>query len=265
MQKIHLIVIDPQLDFCHPDGSLYVPGGDENMKLLAAMIMRLKDKLADIHVTLDSHHKIDISHKIWYKNSSGQHPAPFTQITAADLESGVWTTTQPNAYTRTLDYLRALETNGRYPQTVWPDHCLIGSSGHMVDKELFAALKEWEDQYAVVDFVTKGSNIWSEHFSILKAEIPCADDPSTQINTRLINTLEEADITVWTGLALSHCLANSVRDVADNFSAQEYIEKMVLLTDATGNVPGFESYGDDFIKELTARGMKLSTTVDFLA
>jgi hypothetical protein len=30
-------------------------------------------------------------------------------------------------------------------------------------------------------------------------------------------------------------------------------------------VTGFETYGDDFIREMSARGMKLSTTKDFLA
>lgn len=265
MQKIHLIVIDPQNDFTDPNGSLYVPHAEEDMKRLATMVHRLKDKLADVHVTLDSHRKVDISHPIWWKDSQGQHPGPFTIITAADVESGRWTTTQPSAYKRSLSYLKALEATGRYPHCIWPEHCLIGDGGHAVHPEFSAALHDWEDRYAMTDFVTKGSNPWTEHFSAVQAEVPDPEDQSTQVNTRLISTLEEADVTVWAGEALSHCLANSIRDVASNFSADKYIERMVLLTDATGNVPGFEHFGNDFIKELTAKGMKLSTTVDFLA
>ena len=117
MHEIHLLLIDPQNDFCDKNGSLFVPGADEDMKRLAAMVARLEDKLADVHVTLDSHRKVDISHPIWWKDSSGVHPAPFTQIGAADLESGRFTTTQPGFHKRTLAYLKALEAGNRFTPT----------------------------------------------------------------------------------------------------------------------------------------------------
>ncbi|HZO15095.1 MAG TPA: hypothetical protein VFB62_17590, partial [Polyangiaceae bacterium] len=63
--------------------------------------------------------------------------------------------------------------------------------------------------------------------------------------------------------ALSHCLANTVRDVATKFADPRYTEKLVLLTDASSNVSGFEHYGDAFLREMTARGMRTSTTTDF--
>jgi hypothetical protein len=40
---------------------------------------------------------------------------------------------------------------------------------------------------------------------------------------------------------------------------------MVLLTDTTSNVYQCEKMGEDFIKEMVAKGMQLSTSVDFLA
>jgi len=129
MNRIELLVIDPQNDFNDPNGALYVPGGEEDMKRLAGMITRLKDKLADIHVTLDSHRKVDISHPMWWKDSGGKHPDPFTQVTAQDLKDGKWTTTQPGMFARSLEYLQTLEKSGRYPHVVWPYHCLIGDEG----------------------------------------------------------------------------------------------------------------------------------------
>lgn len=263
--KIHLLIIDPQNDFVHPDGSLSVPGGADDMNRLASMVERLKDKLADIHVTLDSHRKVDISHPIWWKDSSGRHPDPFTVVTAADVADGKWTTTMPGMYQKSLAYLRALESSGRYPHVIWPEHCLIGSEGHGVWPNLFNALAEWEERFALTDYVTKGSNPWTEHFSAVKAEVPDPDDPDTQVNTRLIDTLEKADVVLLAGEALSHCMANTVRDIADEFGDPSYVQKMVLLTDASSNVAGFDQYGDDFVRDLTARGMKLDTTTDFLA
>ncbi len=264
-KNIHLLIIDPQKDFCDPNGSLYVSGADGDMDRVAVLISRLKTKLRGIHVTLDSHRKVDISHAIWFKDSSGAHPAPFTVISAGDVRSGKWTTTQPGAYKRTLSYLDALESGGRYPHVIWPYHCLIGDEGHNVWPALFEAIHEWEDRFAVAGFITKGSNPWTEHFSAVQAEVPDPQDPTTQVNTGLINTLAEADIVLLAGEALSHCLASTVRDVADKLANPRYTAKLVLLSDASSNVATFEHYGDDFVRELTARGMQLSTTTDFLA
>jgi nicotinamidase/pyrazinamidase len=263
--KIELVVIDPQNDFCNPNGSLYVKGAEEDMKRLAKMVHRLKNKLNDIHITLDSHRKVDISHPMWWKDSSGRHPNPFTMITAKDVEAGAWTTTQPGAYKRSLSYLRALEATNRYPHVIWPYHCLIGDEGHNVFPEFSAAVHAWEERYALADFVTKGSNPWTEHFSAVKAEVPDPEDPATQVNTRFINTLENADVILVAGEALSHCLANTVRDIVSNFSKPQYVEKIHLLTDASSNVGSFEQYGEAFVRDLTKQGMKTTTTTDFLA
>jgi nicotinamidase-related amidase len=161
--------------------------------------------------------------------------------------------------------LRALEAGKRYPHVIWPEHCLIGSPGHNVVPSMLDALHEWErTRYVTVDFVTKGSNPWTEHFSAVQAEVPDPEDPSTLVNTALVSTLEEADIILLAGEALSHCLANSVRDVARAFSDPKYVQKFMLLTDASSNVTSFEKYGEDFVRDLVAMGMKTSTTTTAL-
>lgn len=268
--NVHLLVIDPQNDFCDPNGSLFVGGADEDMKRLAAMVQRLKDKLDDVHITLDSHRKVDISHPIWWKNASGKHPDPFTIISVDDMKNGTWTTTMPSYRSRTLEYLLALDTGGRYPHVIWPEHCLIGSEGQGVFPELYGAVQDWEERFALTDYVTKGSNPWTEHFSAVQAEVPDPTDPTTQVNTRLIETLAQADIILLAGEALSHCLANTVRDIAANFSDPAYVQKLVLLTDASSPVadpPGTTLFTDltaKFLADLKGQGMKTSTTVDVL-
>jgi len=265
MSKIHLVVIDPQNDFCNPSGSLFVPGAHEDVERLARLVDRLRDRLVDVHVTLDSHRKVDISHPMWWRDAKGRTPDPFTTIRASELADGRWTTTQPGAFDRSLSYLRALEASGRYPHVVWPYHCLIGDEGHNVVPVLAEAIHRWEDRFAMADVITKGSNPWTEHFSGVQAEVPDPEDPSTQVNIGLIRTLEEADVVLMAGQALSHCLANTVRDIATQFSDPSMIAKIHLLRDATGCVPGFEALGDDFVRELKAKGMKITTTTEFMA
>ncbi len=264
-QRIELLIIDPQMDFCDPDrGALYVPNAQHDMQRLAAMIRRLKDKIEAIHVTLDSHHFIHIAHPIFWKDSHGNHPQPFTHITLAEVENGQWTTTQSGLAERALDYVRKLEQNGRYELTIWPPHCLLGSPGHAVFPALFDALQEWEQRFACVDFILKGSNLLTEHYSAVQADVPDASDPGTQINTRLIQTLEQADLVAIAGEARTHCVANTVRDIANHFSNPSHVQKLVLLTDAASDIPGFEVHAQTFLSEMIGRGMQLSTTTEFL-
>jgi len=262
--NIQLLIIDPEHDFCNPNGSLFVPGAPEDMDRLALMVKRLRNKISDIHVTLDSHHPVDIAHAIWFVDAAGNHPQPFSQISASDLKDRVWMTTKPGAHSRTLDYLESLEAGQRYPHVIWPNHCIIGTEGTNVVPNLSEALQEWTERFGWVNFVTKGSNPWTEHFSAVKAEVPDPKDISTQINTNFVETLEKADVVLLAGEASSHCLANTGMDIADNFADPKFVEKLVLLTDATSPVPGFENLETIFIDKLKKRGMKFSTTRDFL-
>lgn len=272
-RKIHLLIIDPQNDFCDPNGSLFVPGAVEDCDRIAAMISRLNPKLDDIHVTLDSHRKFDIAHPDFWIDSSGKHPAPFTPIFKDDVEQGKWQASIPSLTDRATQYVKDLQTNGRYIHLIWPEHCLIGGWGTAVQPKVFDALQEWSAKKPgrMIDFVTKGSNPFTEHFSAIQAEVPDPKDPGTQVNTNLIKALLEADDVLIAGEASSHCVANTVRDIADNFGSDEYIKKLVYLTDASSAVGGddgtgktFKQYEEEFIKDLVSRGMRTSTTVDYL-
>lgn len=263
MKKIHLLVIDPQVDFCATDGALSVPGADRDMERLAGMINRLENDLWDIHVTLDTHHFFDISHPVFWIDGKGEHPAPFTIITRDDVDNSVWRATNPAYQKYALDYVARLETNNRYPLCIWPPHCLIGSQGHNVFPVLADALLAWEqNQTGMVDYVTKGSNYKTEHYSAVQADVPDPADPSTMLNSGLIRTLEEADVILLAGEALSHCLKFTVEDIADTFD-ESHIRKMILLRDCASPVPGFEQQGEEFVNTMTARGMQVSTSVDY--
>jgi nicotinamidase/pyrazinamidase len=264
---LRILIIDPQNDFCDKNGSLYVPGADEDMARLAVMLRRLKDKINDIHVTLDTHHFVDVAHPVYWVDSQGKHPEPLTTvITVDDVENGIWRTTNPQLQKRALEYVKALKANNRYSLVIWPYHCLIGSWGYGVYPELFDVLLEWEKDFSMVDYVTKGSNIYTEHYSAVQADVPDPQDPTTMLNTRFIQTLGEADMIALAGEALNFCLANTVIDIANNFG-EENIKKFVLLQDAASPVPGkdFEIFTKNFMTEMTRRGMQVSTTKEFLA
>lgn len=269
MPKIHLIVIDPQNDFCDPKGSLFVPGADKDMDRLSAMIKRLGSKIDEISVTLDSHRTVDIAHPIYWKDSKGNPPNPFTIISADDVKNGVWSTRHPGLTQWGIEYTESLAKQGKYALCIWPEHCIIGSKGASVYPSLSEALIEWEkDNFALVDYVPKGSNLNTEHYSAVKAEVVDPNDQlNTGLNTNFIQSTMSADIILLAGEAKSHCLKSTVDDMADNFGTDN-IKKMVLLTDCTSSVISpfvdFEKISEDWQRDMVAKGMQISTSVDFL-
>lgn len=268
-ERIDLLVIDPQNDFCDPKtGSLYVPGADDDMKRLTNMIKSFGQKIKKIHVTLDCHHRIDVAHPLMWRDSEGNNPPPFTIITSQDIKDGIWTPVFPNLRQRFIKYCEDLEATKRYPLCVWPEHCLIGTPGNNVFPDLEEGLAEWEtNKTNNVNYVSKGSNPFTEHYSAVKAEVSDPQDPTTQLNTSLIQTLMEADKIIVAGEAGSHCLRSTIEDIADGFNDDSYISKMILLEDATSPVispaADFPAIQAQFISDMKKRGMQTKKTTDF--
>jgi nicotinamidase-related amidase len=266
-KKVVLLTIDPQVDFCSPNGALFVPGADKDMKRLATMIKRTKGDIDDIICTLDSHRTLHIAHPIWWVGSNGNHPTPFTLINEGDVlgPNPKWRATNPGYQKRSVEYVQKLAANKRYVLCIWPPHCRIGSSGYCVEPCTFDAFCEWEEQFASVNYVTKGSNIFTEHYSALCADVIDSEDISTGLNTDLLKVLQDPEVALIgiSGEASSHCLRFTVMDIADNFG-EENIKKMVFLEDTASPVSGFEDKTIEFVDIMTKKGMQISTSDKFL-
>ena len=158
--------------------------------------------------------------------------------------------------------------------TIWNPHCLIGTRGHNVQVNLNDALQNWmTGELALIDYVTKGSNYKVEHFGGLQAEVPLPDDPGTQLNTSLLGMLREADDILVGGEAFSHCLKETVTQIADNIG-EEHVKKIRLLkdcttciakiTDAAGNtIVDFPSITAEWVKKMERRGLVVTDSEAF--
>ena len=265
MGKVTLFVVDGQNDFCDPSGSLYVPGADKDMERLSVMIKRLKRDIDDCVATCDMHRTLHIAHPIWWVNDAGNHPDPFTLIRLDDVEgpNPKWKAMNPGYQKRSVEYVKSLEDNKRYLLCIWPPHCRIGSTGAAIYPALFDAFWDWESQCAAVNYVTKVSNMLIDRYSVYMEDVFDTEDPTTGLNTSLIKTLQESDVIAIAGEASSHCVANSVRDLAINFG-EDNVKKFVYLEDTSSPVPTFENLEKDFLDEMTGRGMKVTTSDKFL-
>ncbi len=279
-RNIQLLIIDPQNDFCDLPAdwrptdpvtamasapALPVAGAHADMLRLADLIQKGAGGISGITITLDSHHRFDIAHPMFWKSGDGRDVAPFTPITAAQVRGGEYLPRDAAALPRALSYLDALKERGRYTLMVWPVHCEIGSWGHNVHAAVKAAYNEWEDRrLAMVRKVGKGSNPWTEHYSAMQAEVPDGEDPDTELNTRLIASLDEADLIVIAGEASSHCVKATTEHIVQHLPSGNSA-KVVLVTDCMSPVGGFEAQHAAFLQDMARRGVALKTSAQVLA
>jgi hypothetical protein len=133
--RVCLLAIDVQNTFCLPDFELFVGGRsgrgavDDNERL-CDFVYRYLPWITRIIPTLDTHQAAQIFHAVFFVNEAGEHPAPYTQITAEAIERGAWRFNSALAPSlgQSADYVqahlrhytRALESGGQYALTVWP-------------------------------------------------------------------------------------------------------------------------------------------------
>ena len=273
-RQLHLLIIDPQNDFCDlppayvPSGcapALPVPGAHADMLRVASIIERGVDGISGISVTIDSHHRIDVAHPAFWQDAAGKPVAPFTQITGADLAHGVYSPRDPASLARVTAYLQALETAGRYTLMVWPTHCEIGSWGNNVHADVRAAYNRWEEKtQRSAAKIIKGTNPWTEHYSAVQAEVPDDFDESTQLNRSFIATLSACDTVYIMGEAGSHCVKATTEHIVEQWD-QAQLARLVLVTDCMSPVAGFGAQYEAFVRSMQARGLQVMQASDVVA
>lgn len=276
-RNIQLLVIDPQNDFCDLPAtwrpvdaltgqpaapSLPVAGAHADLQRLAQFIRRQGARLDAITVTLDSHQRFDIAHPGFWQTGAGADVAPFTPITAAQVRAGEFAPRDSGGLPRTLQYLDALEAQGRYTLMVWPVHFEVGSWGHGVHADVLAACGAWQQQrQRAVRNVFKGANPWTEHYSAIEAEVPDAADESTALHTALLLQLGQADMLLIAGEASSHCVRATTEHLVQHLPrlvAGWQAGRIVLLTDGMSPVGGFEAQHQAFLDGMRAAGAQLA-------
>lgn len=283
MTVTHLLIVDPQNDFCDLPPSwrpidpvagaplapaLPVAGAHADMLRLAALIGHGTAAIDEITVTLDTHRRFDIAHTAFWRRRAGGEPVevePFTEITLAQLDAGAFVPADPAHFSRARRYVEQLEARGRYRLVAWPVHCEEGSWGHTMHAAVRAACAAWEQARGRnAEKFPKGRNVWTEHYSAVQAEVPDEADASTRIDRTLLARLDGAAEIVVAGEASSHCVAATVRDLALHLPSQRP-QRLTLLTDCMSPVPGCEALQAAFFEEARRLGMRLATSAQWLA
>jgi nicotinamidase/pyrazinamidase len=233
-RDVHLVIIDMQVDFCHSQGNLYVPGALADIRRTIEFIYRNAARITHITCSLDSHLPSQIFTPVWWADEAGNHPAPFTIITWADVQAGIWRPlVEPEA---SLRYVRQLEQHHKKQLCIWPYHVQIGSIGHALDPELWSAVF-WHSlaRKTQPHWLTKGSVPLTEHYSILQPEVPVPTQPGGSKDRAFLEILDRADYVVIAGEAESHCVLETVEDLVEDFQPAE-VRRVFFLKDCTSPV-----------------------------
>jgi nicotinamidase-related amidase len=244
-----LLIIDAQYDFCDEKGALYVPGAEKDTERLATFIKNNGKKFCDIILSQDTHQVIDISHPAFWINKDGKNPNPFTQITVEDVENDKWTSIFGKK--NVLTYLKKLDEQGEFPHVIWPEHCIEGSKGAAIVDVVMDAVKDWvriNSKYHKI--IQKGKNPFTEHFGIMKANVPLDYQPDTHLNIPLLDSFSDYDTIYIAGEAQSHCVANTVKQL---LAFPGIADKLIILKNCMSPVPGFEHLADGIYSQLNSK------------
>ena len=237
--KRALFIIDAQVCFCHPEGSLYVPGAIEDTKVLTEFIYRNLGNLTSLSFSLDTHRTFQIFHPAMWIDADGSHPDPFTVITYDDIKSGKWSSVHNPK--ECMEYCKRLENTGKYVLIIWPYHAMLGSAGHCLMPSLFeASMFHSIARKSQTEFETKGTHAMTENYSVLSPEVKeLGGKPVGQFNTRFFEMLMKHDEVYIGGEAKSHCLKATMEDIQKEIEKRDpsLMSKIFILEDATSPVP----------------------------
>lgn len=254
--KRTLLIIDPQNSFCDPAGKLFVDGASRDMERLTDFVEINGDAFERIVVTLDSHNRMHIAHPVWWVDTEGNPPEPFTTLTAEEVAGGTWRAANPEDQAWSTEYMEACGTH-----VIWPPHCLMGTWGHAVYHPLDTILTRWANRHTDLVIIPKGNARHTEHFSIFQPKVKREGDPASQFDLALLNDLDSFDEIYVAGEASSHCVADSIRDLVT--ARPSMAKRVILLTDAMSPVAGFHDLADAFFKDMARAGVRTAdTTID---
>ncbi len=254
--KIALVLIDVQNTFCIPGYELYVGGRsgtgavDDNMRLVE-FIYRNLGTITQISLTLDTHQATQIFHPIFLVGENGEHPPPYTLVTAEDIQAGRWRFNEILAEDLGIDegygqsqlehYTAQLTQKGKFDLTIWPYHAMLGGIGHaLVSSVEEAVFFHTIARYSRPDFEIKGTDPLTEHYSAIGPEVltgPQGESLGEKSN-KMFKKVQDHDAVLFAGQAKSHCVAWTISDLLDQIQRDnpQVVDRVYLLEDCTSPV-----------------------------
>jgi len=270
-EKIALLVVDCQNDFCDPNGSLFVKGAEGDVVRMANLIFRFGEKINNIYATMDWHPYLSIFHNVLWEDQNGKTPDPFTTISWVDLINKKYMPKNKKddmEYECALTYTKKVEDKTGCQLVLWPVHCVQGTWGSNIVPGVNTAFQDWQRKTAKnVEYILKGTNPFTENYGAFKTEVAVDGADGMKYNFDLFMKLAASDTILVGGEAGSHCVSKTIEQLTypkpDAYGVDDPIKKVVWLEDAISPVSGFEEKQEKFIEWAKTKGMRAAKTTDF--
>lgn len=240
-----LLIIDGQLDFM-PGGALEVPGANDDMERLTKFMYEKIGEISTIMCSLDTHSEYQIFHACWWADSEGNNPPDYTIIKYEDVKSGKWhPLVKP---IESINYLKGLEAAGKKNLQIWPYHCLQGSTGAALERQLHRMIRFHSfTRHSVPIMIPKGQDPLTEMYGIIRPEY----SPTNFVNTPVLNAFPKYEEIWIAGQAKSHCVLESGIQIAEYFwNKPDITERIKFLWDCSSCIPGCEADTEAAFKKL---------------
>ena len=277
-ERIAAFGIDVQLGFCHPQGSLFVPGATDDTRRALELFHKNLDRVTTMVLSLDTHRVHQVFHPSFWVDARGEYPAPFTPITKEDVASGKWAPVRDRE--ACIEYVARLAETNKYILTIWPYHTLLGGVSHalvpaMMELAMLHALAR--DTETV--FEVKGTEPLTENYSVLSPEVTELNGRRVgTFNQTLFDTLMKHDRVYVFGQAKSHCVLSTLLDMKEHIARTDHglAKKVFILSDAMSPVPAppvdplppaldFPRVAEQGLADLARFGMNVVTTASAFA
>lgn len=231
-----LLAIDMQKDFME-GGALGVPNSKKDVENITKFIYKNMDKITNIMCSLDTHSPMQIFHPCWWVNKEGKNPDPYTIISKEDFDNKVWMPKNTINEEKSKEYIYELSKVGKQ-LCIWPYHCIQGTDGGTLENE-FAKMVYFHSvaRNTHNKMVPKGMDPYSEMYGIIKPEY----SRTSFINKDVLDAIKTYDEVYIVGEASSHCVLESVKQIAQYFKDRlDITKRLTVLTDCTSPIQGYE-------------------------
>ncbi|GHO47920.1 hypothetical protein [Ktedonospora formicarum] len=268
-EKIAVILVDYQFDFVDPQGSLYVPGSQEDMARFLAWFYANAHRITSVYASLDTHLPFQIFFSSWWQDPrTGEHPQPGTIISAEDISAMKWVPLiQPNWSMR---YVHLLKQQAKKDLMIWPYHTMEGTLGHMLSTPISEAIA-WHSAARKTQptFIVKGRTIRTEYYGIFGAEVNDPQDAESGLNVSLLDAIMKHERVYVAGEAKSHCVLETERQLVTRFNQQpEMMRKLHFLRDCTSSVQhpaiDFDAIAEAELTSMESQGVRMVLSADMI-
>jgi nicotinamidase-related amidase len=243
-----------------------VPGALADSRRTIEWLYHNMQEVTAIAASFDSHLPIQIFYPTWWADEEGNHPEPYTPITADQIADGQWQPLYEIEWSK--QYVEKLGQQAKKDLMIWPYHTMLGTQGHKMLPALYeAVLVHSAARRAQPNMVIKGTIANTEYYSLLEPEVKVAADPRGTLNNDLLQNIVSYDRIYVAGQAKSHCVLETISSIMRYYGEEpEIVGKFHVLMDCTSSVQhpeiDFETIAQETYEEYAERGLKLVKSTD---